>query len=431
LLRAIGPVAMAAMVFNVTVGAGIFVLPALVAQQLGTAAPLAYAACTLAIGLVVLCFAEAGSRTASTGGCYAYLSMAFGPFAGFLGGALVWFAGLLASAGVANVVIAALAQLMPAAGHGAPRVVLLIALFVSLAAANVRGVRTGAQVSALSSVAKLLPLALLVVVGVFYVQGDNLRWAGTPSLGTVGRTAIVLVFAYAGMEDAVTPGGEVRNPSRTLPIAVISALLAVSALYLALQVVAQGVLGSELTKYADAPLAVTAERVLGPGGRVLILLATAVSCFGHCSANMLAGPRSLFAFARDGLLPRWLGDVHPGFRTPTHAIVAHAAIAGGLAITGSFAQLAIFANVTILLAYLGVALAVIQLRRRGAVADGPPFLLPGGALIPLGTAIAMLWFLSSARGEEWMATLFALAVAAAIFLVARARGRSAPLLSQR
>src|SRR5690349_18976009 len=122
LLRAIGPLALAAMVFNVTVGAGIFALPSVVAQQLGTAAPLAYAACTLAIGLVVLCFAEAGSRTATTGGCYAYLSTAFGPFAGFLGGALVWFAGLLASAGVANVVIAALAQLVPAASQGALRV---------------------------------------------------------------------------------------------------------------------------------------------------------------------------------------------------------------------------------------------------------------------------------------------------------------------
>src|SRR6187397_2148710 len=139
LVRAIGTWALAAGVINVTVGGGIFRLPADVAGALGAAAPLAYVACAVAMGLIVLCFAEAGSRVDLTGGPYAYVEIAFGPFAGFLAGVFLWITGAFATSAVAVVFTANVGQLVPAITGGAGRVVFLVALFAALTAVHVGG----------------------------------------------------------------------------------------------------------------------------------------------------------------------------------------------------------------------------------------------------------------------------------------------------
>ena len=113
LIRAIGVRGLTASIVNTTIGAGIFVLPALVARDLGSAAPLAYLACGLAMTFVVASFAMAGSRVSLTGGIYAYVEVAFGPLIGFLTGFLVWLSSLLAAASVASALAASVALVVP------------------------------------------------------------------------------------------------------------------------------------------------------------------------------------------------------------------------------------------------------------------------------------------------------------------------------
>src|SRR6202047_3961643 len=170
LVRAMGVPALTANIVNSTIGAGIFVLPALVAKGLGSAAPLAFIACGLAMLLFVTCFAIAGSRVSLTGGLYAYVEVAFGRYVGFLAGMLYGITAIAAVAGVVNVFVSSLVALLPLGAHPVTRFVIMLLVFGSLVAINVRGVREGAGAVTVVTIAKLLPILLFVCVGIFFIK---------------------------------------------------------------------------------------------------------------------------------------------------------------------------------------------------------------------------------------------------------------------
>src|SRR5262249_17636640 len=247
-------------------------------------------------------------------------AVAFGPFVGFLGGVLYWLMASFAVASVASAFAGSLGALWPAAGAGVGRTAVLAALFAGLAVVNVRGVVFGARLVEVVAAAKLLPLIVLVAAGVWFLRGPYLPWARLPALPQVGRTAIVLIFAFVGVEIALVPSGEVRDPARTVPRALFFALAITTTMYLLIQGVAQGLLGPSMSTFAAAPLAEAASRVLGGAGRLLVLAGATVSMFGYVSGDMLGSPRALFAFARDGVFPAALAKVRPIYRTPSVAI---------------------------------------------------------------------------------------------------------------
>ena len=420
LVRAIGVWGLAAGIVNVTVGGGIFRLPADVAAALGPAAPVAYLVCAVAMGLIVLGFAEAGSRVALTGGPYAYVEIAFGPFAGFLTGVLLWMIGSMAVAAVAVVFATNVAQLVPVLQHPMGSAAFLALVFALLGGVNIAGVGLAASLNAVATVAKLLPLLLLLVGGAFAVRASNLAWDHAPAMADVARNSTLLIFAFAGVESALAPSGEVKDIARTVPRAIFIALSGITLLYVGLQVVAQGVLGPELAT-ARTPLADAAGRVLGPWGRTLLLVGAAVSMFGYLCGMILAIPRALFALARDGFLPRVVASVHPRFHTPYVAIAVQVTIACAFAITSTFERLAILANLTLLLLYGACCLAAWQLRRRRVQAGGVPFVVPGGGAAPIAACVVIGWMLTGIRAAEWAAMGLALLAASIVFLVAQRR----------
>jgi amino acid transporter len=424
LVRALGVRALAATIFNIIVGGGIFGLPSEVAAGLGAAAPVAYVVCAVAMGLIVLCFAEAGSRVSLSGGPYAYVEVALGGLVGFLAGVLLWLVASFATAAVASVFMASVAAFVPELGRGAGRTLLFLALFTFLAVINVRGVRQGTRLVEIVTIAKLLPLIAFVLVGAFFVDTSLLVWDRTPAVGDIGATAVVLFFAFAGIESALTPSGEVKDPARTVPRALFIALVGVTALYIAVQLVAQGLLGAALAT-ESAPLTAAARRISAPFG-VLLGLGATISTFGHQSGMMLATPRALFAFGRDGILPRVFANVHPRFRTPYVAIVTQAVVCAALAITASFGRLAVLATVSTLVLYLLCCIAAWVLRRRDVRAEGAtPFRAPGGPAIPVAAVLVILWLLSSARPREYVIVGAVAVVAALVYVVSgahRARG---------
>ena len=204
LVRALGVRALAANIVNTIVGSGIFVLPAVVAAILGPSAMLAYIICAGLVALLGLCFAEVGSRVHATGGAYAYVDAAFGPSVGFSAGLLLGCAEMAASAAVATIFVGSLSALLPGNGGIASRGVLLVLLYAALAIANVRGVRTGARLMEIITAAKLVPLVLLILAGVFVLHPSYLQWNGLPPLADVGRASLVLMFAFTGVEGPLT-----------------------------------------------------------------------------------------------------------------------------------------------------------------------------------------------------------------------------------
>jgi basic amino acid/polyamine antiporter, APA family len=421
LVRALGVRALAANIVNTIVGSGIFVLPAVVAAILGPAALIAYLVCAALVALFGLCFAEVGSRVHVSGGAYAYVEAAFGPYVGFSAGLLLGCAEMAASAAVATIFVGSLLALLPGGGGAALRMILLILLYAALAIVNVRGVRTGARLMELITAAKLVPLVLLVFAGMFVLHPAYLKWSGVPPLADIGRASLVLMFAFTGVEGPLTSSGEVSNPARTVPRAVLLGLSTVALLYAGLQVVSQGVLGPTLATITDAPLGAVAEHALGGPGRTLIILAAIVSALGYVSGDMLATPRLLFAFARDGLLPARLGAVHARFRTPHVAIIAYAATACAVALSGSFRVLAVLSAVGILLVDLACCLAVLKLRRDDVRAVGDervrraPFRVAGGPIVPLLACAVVVWLLTSARAVEFLAAAGVVIAAAVLY----------------
>jgi amino acid transporter len=236
-----------------------------------------------------------------------------------------------------------------------------------------------------------------------------------PSPSDVGRTAIVLIFAFVGVEIALVPSGEVEDPARTVPRALFLALATTTTLYLLIQGVAQGLLGPSMATFAAAPLAEAASRVLGSAGRLLVLAGATISMFGYVSGDMLGSPRALFAFGRDGVFPAALARVHPVYRTPYIAIICHAVIVATLAISSSFTQLAILANVAALSLYLMCVVASVELQRRDVRAGGTPFAVPGGPAIPVLAAAVIVWLLSQATWKELAVEGIVLVVAAVFF----------------
>jgi amino acid transporter len=424
LKREIGVRALAATAFNVTIGGGIFVLPAVVAASIGPSAPIAYVLCAVAMGLIVLCFAQAGSRVTLTGGPYAYVEVALGPFVGFMAGTLLWLLGTLAPAAVASAFVGSIAVFWAPLASPVPRVLILAVMFGLLATLNVRGTREGTRLIEAVTVAKLLPLVAFVVIGGALAHGPAPAVFGDISAGKLGRSMIVLIFAFAGIESTLAPSGEVRDPARTVPRALFIAMGAITVLYVSIQYVAQSILGPALAVEQQAPLTAAARVVAGPAGAMVMAIGASISMFGNVSGMTFAIPRTLYAFGRDRILPPAFARVHPRYHTPAVAIVVQCAIVFALSASSGFATLVILSNVSVLILYLLCCLAAWRLQRMGVQAGGTPFNIPGGAVVPWLAIAVIVWILSNATVREFAVVGSVLVVAAVLFGIRRGAGRT-------
>jgi APA family basic amino acid/polyamine antiporter len=357
-----------------------------------------------------------------TGGPYSYLSATFGPFAGFTGGALMWISNFTSSAGVAAALSVQVANLVPTLAPPLPRALLLTAVYAALFALNAFGVKLGARAITALAALKLTPLFALAAVGLFFVDWSQVSFAigDVPSWGALGASMVLVMFAYSGMETALVPSGELNDPARDVPRATMVAILLVVLLYLALQIVGQGLLGPQLAN-SGVPVADTAGALWGPG-RTLLLVTACISMTGFLMGNLFGTARLVFALGRDGYLPRVFGTVSAAHRVPLWALAAHALLAWVLAIAGNFDALALISGGAICLVYGLVSVSAwraqtLDLRERGDA----PFVLPGGFAIPLLAVAAMVAITATLTRKEWLAIGIALAVLVVVYAVLRAR----------
>lgn len=419
LVRVIGPRALGLSVINMVIGAGIFALPGLVAAELGSAAILAYLVCSVTVALVFLCFAEVGSRVSSSGGAYAYVEEAFGPFIGFIASILLWFGfSALADAAITVVMVDSMSLVVPTLGEPIPRALFIIGLLAFLAAVNVRGVKAGVRLFIFNTLVKLVPLLLLVGAGIFAIDVDHLAIPEWPSAASIGAATILLFYAFNGAESALNASGEIRSPARTVPLGLLLGLGGVLALYVGLQTVSQGVLGPELANNTENPLVAVATGVFGDWGGKMLIAAAVLSIYANLSGDLLGGPRIVFASSRDGNLPSVLSKVHPRYKTPHVAIIFFAIVIGVFALSGTFRYLAVVATGSLLLVDLGVILAVLRLRRRDGMPKEGEFTLPFGPVIPVLSFAFVGWLLLQMPLDE-AATIAALVGACVVFYAVR------------
>ncbi len=423
LKRSIGTVGLIFAAINITVGAGIFTLPAGMARTAGPYALIAYLACVAATAAVVLCCAEAGSRVPTSGGIYGYVDAAFGPMPGFVAAVLLWLGCVLANGAISAAVADAVAHVWPVLGAPVPRAVLILAMQGALAGLNLLGAGAAARAISWATVVKLVPLAIFVGVGVFFIQPHRLTEGVLPSVGGIGRGVILSMFAFQGVETVLAANGEVRDPGRTLPRALVVAMGFVAVLYILIQVVAQGLMGRDLAGSA-APLADAMGRV-DPRLGGLLLGGAALSMFLGIASDFLGAPRVLFALARDGFLPKALGSLTPRTQVPTVAILVHAATAFLLAVSGTFEQLIVLSSLSTCLLYLGACLAAWRLARRKVAQLGEPFGLRGIGAWAMFGAVSMVAIIALGRPIEIGALILTVAVSCGLYVLARRKPAAA------
>ena len=415
LVRKVGPWGLAASVIGIVVGAGIFTVPAPLAAAVGSYAPLAFLVCGLVIGAVAICFAEGGSRIPTSGGTYGYITAAFGPLAGYVAGALLLVGDVLACGGVTAALADLCAGVAPKGLESTVHTTAIVAVIGCVTLINISGVARAARFISVATALKLIPLGIFIVVGCTELGHLHFTPATRPATEGVGRALILALFAFIGMESPLTASGEVAQPSRNIPLALGAAMVSVILIYIAVQVIAQGILGDQLA-HSSAPLADAMAHV-SPLLRTVMLAGAAISMFGWISSDLLGSPRMLFAFARDGLLFRALGRVHPRTRVPYVAIMVYAAVALVLALTGTFTELAVLAAMGTAALYAAGCAAAWVLARRGVATAGTPLNFRGLGVATVVGMVGMVALIASATWQEILGLLVLMSLSALVYLL--------------
>ena len=416
-LRAVSRWQIVGLSINDVIGSGIYLLPAAAAALLGPASLWAVLLAGLAVSLLVLCYAQAASYFDAPGGGYLYAREAFGPFIGFEVGWMLLLTRIATAAALANGLAEAVTHFWPAADAGWARVSIVSGSIALLVAINVVGVRAAANAGVLLAIGKLVPLALFVAIGAFHVDASLAAPSTAPlSAKPLAEAALLLLFAYAGFENLPAAAGEYRNPRRDVPFALLTMISTVTLVYVSVQWVALGTLPD--LAHSSTPLAEAASRFSGEWLALAMTVGASISILGTSSNTVLMAPRYLLALSQDGYGPRWLGAIHPTFRTPALSIVLIGAVSLALALSGSFVQLALLSVVSRLCTYLGTAGSVLVLRHRHGDREGA-LRLPGGALIPMAAIALSLALLASAQVANLVAAAIALAIGAVVYALRR------------
>ena len=419
-----------ALIVNGTVGAGIFGLPAKIYALTGAWSILAYLVCAVLCALIILCFAEVGSRFAETGGPYLYARVTFGSFIGFEVGWLLWLARLTAFAALCNLLLGYLSFFWPAAGSGWTRALVITGIVVCLTTVNIIGVREAALVSNLFTISKLAPLLLFVVAGSFFISSQPFTAPAPTNFGDFSRAVLLLIFAFSGFEAAVIPAGEISDPRRHIAFALLTAMGVVALLYLMIQVVCIGTLPGLAN--SERPLVDASVGFLGATGASILSFGAVISVSGTLSLAMLGGPRILFAMAEQGQLPKLLAATHHRFHTPHVAILISATAMLVLTLQGTFMSALTISTVIRLLSYVATCISLPVLRLRS---DAPSarFRAPAGIAVAVAATLLSLWLLSNSPSHDAIAVGLAAALGLLIFLfqgkLQRADPYGAPFMS--
>lgn len=404
---------------NAVIGQGIFLLPGLAAAVLGPASLVALMAAAVIAFLIALCFAEVATRFKTTGGAYVYARETFGPFVGFEVGWMLCCVGIISWAALANGFTEVFARFVPAVGEGWVQPVVAIGLMAALAFINMWGAKMGATLSTFFSIAKLVPVLLFVALGLFHIEGALFDPFAPGGFGRLAEGTILMLYAFVGFESSVVPAGEMKNPQRAVPIALMSVMALVCLAYLAVFFVTIGTF-PDIAGHEN-PVAAASERFMGPTGGLLIAAGIVVSVFGINTGAALVSPRKLYALAESGDLPKPLARVDTKTGTPRVAIGVTFLIAAGLSLTGTVRDLAILGVVARFAQYIPTCLAVIVLRRRDGSKKPEGFRVPLGPVIPLLAVALCLWLIVNTEPSKLLWGGGALLVGAVFYGVSKLR----------
>jgi len=406
---------------NSVVGAGIFLLPGQLRSLAGGAALWVFPLCGVLCFIISLCFAEMGGMYNKTGGAYLYAREAFGPFAGFLVGWMMWLSSIIGWASVASGFGLYLDYFLPTENGWLSKTIITV-LIVGLSAINFFGVKPGARTINFFTIGKLLSLLIFIGVGFFFIKKQNL--VSFHDGGNFNAAAIMALYAYTGFEFVVVPAEEMRNPQRDIPRVLFFVLLIATGLYVVIQIVATGTFPGLAA--SDKPLADAARYFMGAAGGVIVGAGALFSIGGINAGIALTSPRSLyvlsadgfFPLSADGFFPKIFSKIHPTYHTPYLAIIVNTVLTLSLSLAGSFKYLIAASVMVSILQYIPTCLAVVVLRRYRPELERN-YRIPGGYCIPILALVICGWMICHVELKVVTATAAAIIVSLPFYFMRR------------
>ena len=385
------------LLINATIGAGILGLPSKTFALVGSYSLVTWLLCAFPVAAIALCLAEVSTRFRDSGGPYLYARVAFGPTIAFITGWLRLLTTTLAYATVCNLLIDYLAEFVPAVAHGIGRIGTVTAVTLGLAFVLGRGLRGTVWLSTALSAGKVLLLILFILVGAVLFDSSRIHWSPTPRLHDIGAATLLSIFAFFGFEAGSVAGGELSDPERDMPVAIGVSVGVTTSLYVLIQLVCIGTLGSLAT--STRPVADAATAMLGKMGGVAVIIGAMPLLLGVLVAILIASSRTLFAMGERAQMPAAVSFVHPLRRTPLVAIVTMAAAAWGATIASSFTIALTISVGTRVLTYIVICASLPILRRRADVAAAH-FRLPAGNFIAGFAILSSIALLAATQLRE-------------------------------
>lgn len=407
------------LIINSVIGAGIFALPAKVFALSGVYSILAFLVCALVMMVLILVFAEVSSRFEQTGGPYLYVLKAFGPLPAFVIGWLLMLTRLFSYATLINLLVLYLSFFSPFFNQQEVRIGMVLLITGMITYVNWIGVKNTARISNILTVAKLLPLAAFILIGLFFIDPKLLKAGPIPSWEDFSASSLLLIFAFGGFEASLVNSGEIVNPKKNLPFGLITAAAIIAGFYILIQVVSIGTLPGLAS--SDKPLADAATGFMGWYGGMFITLGAVVSILGTLNVQILSGSRLPYALSLEDQLPKVFSKVHPKFATPIVSIAFFASLVAIVAISWGFMSSLAVSVISRLVLYGMVSAALIKLRKQGM--EGSFYKIPYGNFMALVGIGATLWLLSGSKAEELWDTLIWTSFGLGIFLLHRIFGK--------
>ncbi|MEO8071789.1 MAG: APC family permease [Acidobacteriota bacterium] len=417
LVRGISRWDLTAIAINTTIGAGIFGLPSKVTALIGSYSLIAFIACAVIVGFMVLCFAEVASRFKSTGGMYLYAHEAFGSIVGFEVGWLYWIVRVTTFAANCNLLLAYLGFFYPSANYGSLRIVLIALVVLIITAVNFIGVKESAIMTNIFTVGKIVPLLIFAAVGMFFIQPENFSFAAAPEYGKFSEAVLILIYAFVGFEAAVIPAGETKDPQKNVPFALMTGLIICAVLYILIQIVSIGTL-PELAA-SERPLADAAGKFLGTFGAAFITIGALISIFGNLNGGFLTASRIPFAMAEHNELPKILAKTHKKFKTPFVSLFLTSIVIFIFTLQTSFVAALTISVITRLIVYATTCASLPVFRRREN-APKAEFVAPFGIAASALSLILIIWLLTKVDfRKEGLAILIVAAIGLVIYFTIR------------
>jgi len=412
--RSISKWAMVLLVINGVIGSGIFGLPSKTFKEIGVYSIAAFLVCAIAVFVIVVCFAEVSSRFEKTGGPYLYALSSFGPLPAFLTGWLLFITRLITYAALINLLVTYLSVFSDLFTRSSARIVTIVLLTLLLAYINHVGVKNSTKVNNFLTVGKLLPLLLFIIVGFFFIDPAYYEVKNVPSFSSFSSAVLLLVFAFGGFEAVLVNSGEVKNPAKSLPFALLLAALIIGTIYMLVQIVSIGTLPSLAS--SDKPLAEAAGLFMGKKGAMIIAIGAVFSVVGTLNAIMLVGSRLPFAFSEEKQFPTIFSFIHPKYNTPTWSLLLFMIVTIILSLNYSFLSAASISAITRVMIYGIVCITLIILRKKKPEQAGF-FKIKYGSIIAIIGVLITIWLLSSATIKELKHIAIAIGIGLAIYLL--------------